>query len=146
MTLGERFWSKVDKTKDCWNWIAAKNRGGYGQFRFEGKLHMAHRFIFQREIGELPPVVMHTCDNPSCVNPKHLVAGTVQSNNSDRDNKGRFHKLTGEQNGMSKLTSGQVASIRIEYATINTSYRKLAKKYLVDHSLIGYIINNKVWR
>lgn len=146
MTLGERFWSKVDKTDGCWNWTAAKDRDGYGRFRFEGKLHMAHRFIFQREIGAPPSVVMHTCDNPSCVNPDHLIAGTVQLNNADRDKKGRFHKLNGEDNGNSKLSLKDIARIRAEYAQGDTTYRKMAQKYNVHYSLIGYIIKNKIWR
>lgn len=51
-----------------------------------------HRLVFLAAHGYLPEVVMHTCDNPRCVNPYHLVAGTVAANVKDRVKKGRNSK------------------------------------------------------
>lgn len=86
----ERFWSKVDRSGDCWVW-ESKNiwSGGYGRIQFRGVSWRAHRWIFLQENGYLPQVVMHICDNPSCVRPEHLKGGTIAENNKDRDNKGR---------------------------------------------------------
>ena len=42
----QRFWSKVEKTNTCWNWIAGKNQYGYGRFRFQGKTYLTHRFAW----------------------------------------------------------------------------------------------------
>ena len=88
----ERFWSKVDKTEVCWNWTELLTNNGYGQFSIKGKAVRAHRWIFQRVFGELPKdiLVCHKCDNPKCVRPDHLFAGTSQDNNIDTVKKQRY--------------------------------------------------------
>ena len=88
--LIKRFFSKVTKSKDCWVWIA-QNVNGYGRLRIKGKLKLAHRVIWELKIGRIPKGldVLHSCDNPSCVNPQHLWLGTHQQNMKDRDKKGR---------------------------------------------------------
>ena len=72
------FWMKVKKTDYCWEWIGSKNKDGYGT------LHdaRAHQISYEMFYGKLPDglEIMHTCNNPSCVNPGHLVAGTHQEN------------------------------------------------------------------
>lgn len=85
----ERFWSYVDvkKYNQCWEWKRAKYPQGYGRF---GK-NYAHRLAYEFKKGNIPLglCVFHSCDNPSCVNPKHLWLGTTMDNIKDRDNKGR---------------------------------------------------------
>jgi len=73
-----RFWAKVDKSGDCWIWTAGRLRQGYG--RFDGQL--AHRVAFAFERGPVPDgmFVLHSCDNPPCVNPGHLRLGTHVDN------------------------------------------------------------------
>jgi hypothetical protein len=87
----ERFWSCVDKSGDCWNWARGKSRHGYGRFRLKGEQIYAHRFAFEITYGTVLPglCICHTCDNPSCCNPKHLWVGTATDNMRDRDRKGR---------------------------------------------------------
>lgn len=77
-----RFWPKVDKTDNCWNWTAAKVTDGYGVITIDGKHVMAHRFSYQIHKGPIPPglVVDHMCHNPACVNPQHLQAVTHKQN------------------------------------------------------------------
>ena len=88
----KRFWDKVDVGLDdeCWNWTAFK-RAGYGRFRFNGKIYDAHRFAWLLMNGEIPDgmVVLHSCDNPSCCNLKHLSLGTQKENVADCIEKGR---------------------------------------------------------
>lgn len=78
----ERFWNKVDKSGDCWEWQATKTRSGYGHFRVGNKLVSAHRFAYELEIGKIPDglVIDHLCRNRSCVNPKHLEPVTSKIN------------------------------------------------------------------
>lgn len=73
----------------CWEWTGARLKAGYGLFWYQNKLQTAHRSAFHMTNGEFPEVVMHTCDNPCCVNPQHLVGGTQKQNIADRDAKGR---------------------------------------------------------
>ena len=91
----ERFWSKVDKRgpDDCWEWLAAKARG-YGYFAIKRpRQARAHRVsaVLAGIIDSLedPRLVRHTCDNPACVNPAHLLAGSHQDNVNDREKRRR---------------------------------------------------------
>ncbi len=72
----ERFWSKVDKTEGCWLWTAGRFKsGGYGAFSSApGKAARAHRVSYELLVGEIEPCVHlhHICEEPLCVNPKHL--------------------------------------------------------------------------
>lgn len=89
-----RFWGKVKKGKTCWEWSGAKIPKGYGQLGFLGKHTYAHRVSWELCFGKIPQglCVLHKCDNPPCVNPKHLFLGTIADNNRDMFRKNRgFH-------------------------------------------------------
>lgn len=98
-SLEERFWEnvKVCSFLDCWSWLGCKNNAGYGSLSdgSGSRSIMAHRASWLIHFGEIPEitprlVVMHKCDNPSCVNPAHLELGTHKDNTQDAMRKGRF--------------------------------------------------------
>ena len=147
-----RFWSKIETggEDECWKVVAFNlNHCGYGEFSVKSKIILAHRFSFQLFHNRLikdKMCICHKCDNPSCVNPHHLFEGTIEDNNTDKMNKGRFKPNKGEDSGMSKLTEIIVKQIRDEYKKGGTTQRKLGDKYGLHFTNIGYIIRRETWK
>ncbi|UCS82790.1 homing endonuclease [Yersinia phage vB_YenP_Rambo] len=89
---------KVNKTTGCWEFTGCKTKSGYGRIRVKGVHWMAHRYALSEHLGRPIAegmVVMHLCDNPSCVNPEHLKEGTQKDNMEDCISKGRATKHRG---------------------------------------------------
>jgi hypothetical protein len=151
----QRFWDKVEKIPfhECWEWTASKSGDGYGAFKIKGKQYSAHRVSYELNHGPIPKgkCVLHSCDNPLCVNPQHLWLGTHLDNSKDKIFKGRNvitygEKVShpGEKNPAAKLTEEIVKQIRNDYKHIK-SYLLLGIKYNIGSSQIGRIIRNECW-
>jgi hypothetical protein len=145
----ERFWAKVRKTETCWLWTAG-TRTGYGRAWFGGKLRDAHRVSYALFNGAVPAGldVLHTCDNPGCVNPAHLRPGTHQENMDDKVAKGRQARgvalnrpQDGEKNLMAKLTEEDVADI----FTNGLSGAECCRKYGASPGVVSEIRSRKLW-
>lgn len=93
--MEERFWMKVQKTPDCWNWTASR-RGDYGRFTDYrgGKTQSAHRWAYEFLVGQVPDgkQLDHICHNTLCVNPDHLRPVTPKQNMENRDGAHRNSK------------------------------------------------------
>lgn len=153
-----RFWSKVDKSAGpdgCWLWTAAILATGYGGFKYRGKMVKAHRVAYELTLGPLGSLLAcHHCDNPPCVNPAHLFAGTHADNAADRNRKGRQstgNRVTyerrprGARHPDAILTEAQVAQIRVELVQ-GASYAALAERYGVVKGNIAHIAKNVTWK
>lgn len=142
----ERFRRFVDRRgeDECWPWTGRVNSGGYGEFR-DVKMRKAHRVAYELYVGPIPDgeVVRHKCDNPSCVNPRHLIPGTQKQNVRDRYVRGRDFHHRGEDHGKSKLSRGQVISIRLE-AAAGTPQREIDARYGISQFGVRYAIRG--WR
>lgn len=173
-----RLWSKVDRRgpDDCWPWLAGCCTDGYGIIWVVGRSQSSHRAIFLLVNGWLPPVVMHSCDNPPCCNPSHLIAGTKALNNADKMAKGRFRPCFGDSNGsrlhpdsvsrgdghyarqrpellprgerhgMAKITAGDVSEMRRLFALGGRTKKSIAEDYGISQSHIGRILNRTCWK
>lgn len=142
----DRFLAKVLETDTgCWEWQGAKTKEGYGKVRIYGKDRRAHRVIWQWYHGDIPPELQinHLCNNRACVNPAHLELVTHAGNQAYKIAQNRQPK--GEANGQAKLTAAQVSEIRAKYAEGNTTHRKLAQEYGVDHATIGRVVRKEHW-
>lgn len=186
------FWAKVNKDGPlpdqsnphyaglgrCWVWTAIKNNGGYGRFGYAGKVGMAHKFSYLINGGDLAddkPLVLHRCDNPSCVNPDHLFTGTHADNAEDKRQKDRCNPCHGETNGafihrdklprgdasfsrkhperiargerqyFAKLTEEIVREMRVCHAAGESSV-SLGARFGVSQAAANYAIRRKTWK
>lgn len=150
MSLESRFWPKVDKRgpDDCWVWTGAVNEHGYGVMRPEGRRNgptvKAHRVSVILD-GRDPVglCVLHSCDNPPCVNPRHLDLGTKADNTHDMLAKRRG--LVGQRNGQAKLTDAQASEIR-RRRNAGERRDRLAAEFGVSGAAITRIANGEGWR
>lgn len=143
--LATRFWEKVNKTESCWLWTGALLKTGYGSIRINNKSVRAHRVAYELSVGKIPDgmIILHSCDNPLCVNPSHLRIGNKRENMADAIERGQ-HK-TGERHAKSKLSNNDVATIRAALSAGVTG-RYLAKKFSVDETTISHIKSSKSWK
>lgn len=144
----ERFMRKVEKgdsPNDCWRWIAASVPRGYGRFYLHGKPRYAHRvslFLFRGQWVRGDLLVLHSCDNPACVNPDHLSVGTQTENMRDASRKGRTVRVQdwrGTRNPKAKLTDSQKAEL-LEAARNGIANRTLAEKYGITITRVQQLV------
>jgi hypothetical protein len=139
------FWAHVvlRKADQCWPWNGTLTRRGYGVIsRGTGTQIRAHRVSYVLEHGPIPDglLVRHTCDNPRCVNPKHLLVGTNYDNAQDAVGRGRM--AAGERSGRAKLTAAQACQIRDG----GESPSWVAKKFGINESAVRKIRTGERWR
>lgn len=129
---------------ECWEWQSVRNRRGYGKFWFYGRTDLAHRVSYELFRGPIPEgqVVRHACDNPPCVNPAHLSAGTLKDNARDALDRGRYPR--GETQGRAKLTTEQVDDARRSVRAGETQ-RSVAARLGVAPSTIWWIVSGRRW-
>lgn len=150
--IGDRFWSKVDKSGSCWLWTANKVGGNhsripYGQFTLAGPdgrriAVYAHRYAWGLTHGPIPAglQVLHVhCDNPLCIRPDHLALGTQADNLADASSKNRLN-IPRPKNR--KLTDEQVRQMFVMRAAGHTQ-REIARQFHVSTSFISLTLNGK---
>lgn len=88
-----RLWLRVDRSggpHSCWLWQGSVGGPGYPQLRFRGRTIAGHRLSYAIANGPIPEglCVLHSCDNPRCVNPEHLHLGTRADNAREASERG----------------------------------------------------------
>lgn len=134
----KRFLDKVLKTQTCWIWQASYNHRGYGYFFDGDRNQLAHRwayFYFNKKTYN-NMFICHSCDTPSCVNPKHLFEGTNRDNVMDAVKKQRQKR---------SLSNKKVVEIRKLHSK-GVLQKDLAKMFGVHFGTISHVIRGTTWR
>lgn len=123
----------------CWLWLGWVDKDGYGTIRGRP----AHRKSYEAHKGAIPEgkIVLHSCDQPGCVNPDHLRCGSHQENSDDRVMRGRAAGPRGVDHGSSKLDDYDVLKIRAD----QRSARQIAAQYGVHKSTVCRIRSRQLW-
>jgi len=120
----------------CWEWSMGRSHG-YGELRIHSvwgdKPVYAHRVAYL--LNKLQ--ICHKCDNPCCVNPDHLFAGTSKDNLADMAEKGR--SCLGAKNGMCKLSNDEIAEMRSLSASGVKGY-ELSEKFCISEAQVSRIL------
>lgn len=162
-SLENRFWDKVKKHPGCWEWTGATSDAGYGVLgkgrRGTGLIRASHVSWTIHHNLPVPKgmIVRHTCDNPPCCNPEHLLVGTYKQNHEDMIKRGReVFKLTpkyGKENARGKLTDKDVREIILKHQQLPLPPRRygriamkkrLADEYNISLTHLKDIVNRKV--
>lgn len=137
----DKYLARTIEVGTCLEWQGALNSDGYPRAVIGKNTNIKlHRYVYTQlhpEEDITGKVIRHTCDNPVCLNPNHLLSGTPADNMRDRDSRGRH--------GLAKTNAEEVKEIRRLYALGNIQQRELAKRFGLNHRTIFYIVHNKTW-
>lgn len=146
------FWARVNKLgpDKCWEWTGVRNHRGYGKIHFGRQNTYAHRASYVVHKGRIPDglCVLHSCDNPPCVNPNHLIAGTQLENIRDCIIKKRKNPPRGESHAHRKVTEEIVKQMRSRYQPhdpVNGACA-LAREFGLSNSATNQIVNRVTWK
>lgn len=143
------FFSTDDPDSGCRVWNGSTDgKLGYGKLYWQGRDQYAHRLAWEHQNNRTIPaglVVMHSCDNPSCINPHHLAVGTQKQNVDDQFRRGRARRCRGSAHALSTLTAIDVAVIRSESAS-GVSHAGLARRFKVSATTIWRIVNHHSYK
>jgi len=141
---------EFDWSTECWNWTMYRNEDGYGRLSWNGRLRSAHRLskylygeITWKQFKDKSLVLMHTCDNPPCINPYHLKIGTQLENIADRVKKGRCAR--GEKKWSSKMKDPDVILLR-ELWDLRYSAEELSEIFNIAVPTVKQIAYRQKWK
>jgi hypothetical protein len=127
---------------ECWNWFGPKHGFGHGRiFVTETRKFLwAHRLSYEVHVGPIPKglFILHNCDNPSCVNPRHLRPGTIQDNIRDMDERGRRNCKGREP----KLSADDVREIR-RLRNSGLYLKDIGSKFGVSEAQVSLVARGK---
>jgi hypothetical protein len=143
----QRFHSLIDQRgpDECWPWLGRRNRRGYGSLHIGKVGYRASRLAYFLANGEDPKElgILHSCDNPPCVNPAHLSPGTQRENMQDAVRRGRMPR--GENAPATYLVEAEVREIHALYATGEYSIAEVARMCGAHPGTVAGIVYARNW-
>lgn len=149
-SLADRFAELVDRraADECWIWTGPRRRRGYGAINeggTGGRTLVASRVAWELAHGKSIPegmIVRHSCDNPPCVNPAHLLLGTHADNSRDRVDRGRH--VRGVDHPRARLTEQQVIEI-VGLLAQHVNQHEIAERFGISQALVSGIRRGTHW-
>ncbi len=140
---------EYEEKNGCWECTShTRNTKGYPMVRRNGKLTTISRYVYEdfngTTLGSL--LVRHKCDNPSCINPKHLESGTHSENMRDKVERGRSKFYIGERHHLSVLDEEKVREIKVLLMEGELTLTEIGRRYGVSDNSIRNIKLGKSWR
>ena len=141
----KRFWSLVEKRgpNDCWHWKGSHVASGYPRYySFTGFDYRAHRVACFLAYGNSGDMTCHTCNNPWCVNPRHLYPGDIHTNTDDK----RKAETTprGEANNKAKLSRKQVMEI-VRLYNLDKTTSQIAQILGLHREIVYKVCSGRCW-
>lgn len=135
----------VSDIADCWEWRGGRTEKGYGVFALSHEKQVrAHRFSWQIYTGRAASgLVLHACDNPSCVNPLHLSDGTHTENM--RQMASRKRAVRADRHHKAKITTIEAIAINLLHRSGNHSTRDIAAMFGMSQPTIAAIVKGDLW-
>lgn len=149
--VAQAFWGKVAINPDadaCWEWTRSTKRYGYGRVKIGGRAMIASRVAWELANDEAlgDRFALHTCDNPKCCKPAHILAGDHAENMRQARERSRFRTSPqrGEMNNRAKLSAADVLTIR-EMIARGAKNTAIAAAFGVSHGAISNIRRGVSW-
>lgn len=133
--------SERDEETGCIVWTGSKTKKGYGQVGYKRQTVRTHRLVYQAIKGITVGSVMHLCNNPICLNPDHLKAGTNAENTAYRDLCG--NTLSGTDNPACRYTTQTIIEVRKLILKGGMTQQKIAQMCGVSRSYVSYLKNER---
>lgn len=134
----DNIYNNIEQKNGCWEYNGTKDKNGYNYY----STMLVHRIIAHLNNISIEDEVCHKCDNPSCVNPDHLFAGTHADNMKDKVAKGRQSKGKDVNAWCRQFTEKEVNDIR----NSSLSCRALAKIHGISYGAISHIKNRRNYK
>lgn len=128
----------------CWEWKGTLSEGR-GVVTIGGRRDYAYRVAFEVWSGPIPEglFVCHDCDNPRCINPAHLFAGTHDDNVADMVSKDR--SIHGTRNHYAVLEPDAVTQIR-KLLSAGITQDAISRQFNVARTTVSAISTGRSWR
>lgn len=141
--LQRKGWDVSDS--GCWEWKGNRMKAGYGYLKISYANRLAHRVAYEAWVAPITDSkqVLHSCDNPPCINPQHLRLGLDADNAADRVARDRI--AHGSGHWRSKISEADVIDIRSEYAKGILTQKMLGDVYGLSQTMIGNIVRSDNW-